>query len=66
MKTRKVREVREERIGKKSAPLVGFLAVIVVGYFVFFTSKLWLPDIATLKSARRIIRNWYMKHTIFI
>ena len=51
MKTRKVREVREERIGKKSAPLVGFLAVIVVGYFVFFTSKLWLPDIATLKSA---------------
>lgn len=51
MKTRKVREVREERIGKKSAPLVGFLAVIVVGYFVFFTSKLWLPDSATLKNA---------------
>ena len=51
MKTRKVREVREERIGKKSAPLVGFLAVIVVGYFVFFTSKLWLPNSATLKSA---------------
>ena len=51
MKTRKVREVREERIGKKSKKLVGFLTVIVAGYFVFFTSKIWIPDSGTLKSA---------------
>ena len=50
MKTRKVREVREERIGKKKCSISRILAVIVVGYFVFFTSKLWLPDSATLKS----------------
>lgn len=51
MKTGKVREVREERIGKKSKKLVGFLTVIVAGYFVFFTSKIWIPDSGTLKSA---------------
>lgn len=51
MKTGKVREVREERIGKKSRKFAGFLTVIVVGYFIFFTSKIWLPDSGTLKNA---------------
>jgi len=51
LKTGKIREAREERIGKKSRKLVGFLIVIVAGYFVFFTSKIWLPDSGTLKSA---------------
>ncbi len=51
MKKRMVREAGEERFGKKSIPMTGFLVFILTGYLLFFTSRLWIPDNGKLQKA---------------